>query len=46
MCCYHLQHKSWVTDPDGVMWEAFFTERVDEGYGTTQVPSPADACCA
>ena len=35
MCCYHLQHKSWVTDPDGVMWEAFFTEGVaEEGYGS------------
>ena len=46
-CCYAVANKFWVTDPDGVMWEAFFTEGVaEEGYGTTTVPRPADACCA
>ena len=40
VCGYQLQHKSWVTGPDGVMWEAFFTERVDqgEGYGSEEMP--------
>ena len=42
VCGYQLQHKSWVTDPDGVMWEAFFTEGVvDSGYGTAEMPDPA-----
>lgn len=41
VCGYQLQHKSWVTDPDGVMWEAFFTEGVvDSGYGTADMPDP------
>ena len=26
VCGYQLQHKSWVTDPNGLWWEAFFTE--------------------
>ncbi len=35
-----LQHKSWVTDPHGLMWETFFTEGVvDGGYGTPEMPS-------
>ena len=42
VCGYQLQHKSWVTGPDGVMWEAFFTEGVvDGGYGTAEMPDPA-----
>lgn len=40
VCGYQLQHKSWVTDPHGLMWEAFFTEGVvDEGYGTPETPA-------
>jgi len=40
VCGYQLQHKSWVTGPDGVMWEAFFTEGVVEGagYGDGEMP--------
>ena len=40
VCGYQLQHKSWVTDPDGAMWEAFFTEGVAEGagYGSEEMP--------
>lgn len=42
VCGYQLQHKSWVADPDGVMWEAFFTEGVvDTGYGAAEMPDPA-----
>ena len=39
VCGYQLQHKSWVTGPDGVMWEAFFTEGVAEGagYGSKEI---------
>ncbi|MCQ3807284.1 MAG: hypothetical protein OXB92_08650 [Acidimicrobiaceae bacterium] len=40
VCGYQLQHKSWVTDPHGLMWEAFFTEGVVEGgYGTAEMPT-------
>ena len=40
VCGYQLQHKSWVTGPGGVMWEAFFTEGVAEGagYGSKEMP--------
>jgi catechol 2,3-dioxygenase-like lactoylglutathione lyase family enzyme len=24
-CCYANSEKSWIADPDGVVWEAFFT---------------------
>ena len=42
MCGYQLQHKSWIADPDGLMWEAFFTEGVvEKGYGTAEMPDPA-----
>ncbi|HET9812759.1 MAG TPA: ArsI/CadI family heavy metal resistance metalloenzyme [Sphingomicrobium sp.] len=50
-CCYAKSEKSWVADPDGVVWEAFFTD----GQATTYGESPAlgtlgdsidnDQCC-
>jgi catechol 2,3-dioxygenase-like lactoylglutathione lyase family enzyme len=49
-CCYAKSEKSWITDPDGVVWEAFFTN----GEATTYGDSPAlgtisdsvgDKCC-
>ncbi len=40
ICGYQLQHKSWVSDPDGTMWEAFLTEGVvnGAGYGNEEMP--------
>ena len=50
-CCYAKSEKSWIADPDGVVWEAFFTD----GEATTYGDSPAlgtladslseDSCC-
>ncbi|MBA3678121.1 MAG: VOC family protein [Sphingosinicella sp.] len=50
-CCYAKSEKSWIADPDGVVWEAFFTD----GEATTYGDSPAlgtlsdslseDKCC-
>lgn len=50
-CCYAKSEKSWVADPDGVLWEAFYTD----GEATTYGDSPAlgtlsdslaeDQCC-
>lgn len=49
-CCYAKSEKSWIADPDGVVWEAFFTN----GEATTYGDSPAlgtlsdsvgDKCC-
>lgn len=36
-CCYAKSEKSWIADPDGVVWEAFFTK----GEATTYGDSPA-----
>jgi catechol 2,3-dioxygenase-like lactoylglutathione lyase family enzyme len=36
-CCYARSEKSWVTDPDGVIWETFHTT----GEATVYGESPA-----
>lgn len=36
-CCYARSEKSWVSDPDGVIWEAFHTT----GEATVYGDSPA-----
>lgn len=51
-CCYAKSEKSWIADPDGVVWEAFLTN----GEATVYGDSPAlaalsdnaaeNACCA
>ena len=53
-CCYAKSEKSWVTDPDGVIWEAFHTTGEATVYGDSPsleaLAAPADAtpakCCA
>ena len=50
-CCYAKSEKNWISDPDGVVWEAFYTD----GEATTYRNSPAlgtladshgdDKCC-
>lgn len=40
-CCYALQDKSWVQDPDGNRWEVF---TVLENTGGTE--NAASVCCA
>ena len=32
-CCYARSEKSWISDPDGVVWEAFFTNGEATTYG-------------
>ena len=41
-CCYAKSEKSWISDPDGVVWEAFYTD----GEATTYGDSPALATLA
>lgn len=51
-CCYAKSEKSWIADPDGIVWEAFLTN----GEATIYGDSPAldalsanasdAACCA
>jgi catechol 2,3-dioxygenase-like lactoylglutathione lyase family enzyme len=50
-CCYARSEKNWIADPDGIVWETFFTD----GEATTYGDSPAlgtlgdslaeDKCC-
>ena len=50
-CCYAKSEKSWISDPDGVVWEAFYTNGEATVYGespelTALSANPADtACC-
>lgn len=36
-CCYAKSEKSWIADPDGLVWETFYTD----GTATTYGDSPA-----
>lgn len=50
-CCYAKSEKSWIADPDGVVWEAFFTDGQSTFYGDSAVLSAIsnnvafDKCC-
>lgn len=50
-CCYAKSEKSWIADPDGVVWEAFFTDGEATTYGegpalgTLADSLPDDKCC-
>ena len=39
-CCYAHSFKSWTRDPDGVVWETFFTDGQRRDYGA--VPQMAE----
>lgn len=39
-CCYANSDKSWITDPQGVSWEAFYTFGESETYSSEE-----PACC-
>ena len=51
-CCYAKSEKSWISDPDGVIWEAFLTNGEATVYGDSPslsaVSSNAseESCCA
>lgn len=40
-CCYSKSQKSWITDPQGIDWEAFYTHGEATVYGTGKNISPA-----
>ncbi len=51
-CCYARSEKSWIGDPDGVVWEAFLTSGEATVYGDSPAlnallsgTAPAGACC-
>ena len=52
-CCYAQSEKSWIADPDGVVWEAFLTEGASTTYGGSpdfrqlaSANAASSACCA
>jgi catechol 2,3-dioxygenase-like lactoylglutathione lyase family enzyme len=51
-CCYAKSEKAWTSDPDGVLWEAFFTNGASTVYGDSPAlgavspTASTDACCA
>ncbi|HYI49835.1 MAG TPA: ArsI/CadI family heavy metal resistance metalloenzyme [Allosphingosinicella sp.] len=50
-CCYAKSEKSWIADPDGIVWEAFLTDGEATVYGdgpalgTLTDSLPEDSCC-
>ena len=51
-CCYAKSEKSWISDPQGVVWEAFFTNGESTVYGDSpelsalSANAAAETCCA
>ena len=49
-CCYAQSSKNWITDPDGVIWEAFLTNGEATVYGDKIDLASANAaegqCCS
>jgi catechol 2,3-dioxygenase-like lactoylglutathione lyase family enzyme len=52
-CCYAKSEKSWIADPDGVVWEAFLTHGDSTTYGDSpdfaalaSDSAAPDGCCA
>ena len=49
VCCYARSAKAWITDPQGVYWEHFYTVNEAPVYGEDRLPeNPAareTACC-
>lgn len=48
-CCYARSEKSWIADPDGLVWEAFFTDGEATIYGDAPplaaLSQPEASCC-
>lgn len=52
-CCYAKSEKSWISDPDNVVWEAFLTNGESTVYGSSpefaalsSANAGEGACCA
>ena len=51
-CCYAKSEKSWIADPDGVVWETFLTNGEATVYGDSppltagSLKAADDSCCA
>ncbi len=45
-CCYAVQDKFWLTDPDGYKWEMYYFHSDAEFNDPRYQSSEAEACCA
>ena len=49
-CCYAKSTKSWIADPQGVVWETFLTQGEATAYGSdpalASLAAAEGACCA
>ena len=45
-CCYAVQDKVWVSDPDGAPWEIYTVLADGETMGRNTVANEGDVCCA
>lgn len=45
-CCYALQDKFWVRDPDGYMWEVYYFHSDSEFNDPRYQEEKASACCS
>ncbi|CAM4443043.1 catechol-2,3-dioxygenase [Paenibacillus endophyticus] len=44
-CCYAVQDKIWVTDPEGNPWEVFYTKEDSEFEAAEDHVNMPSACC-
>jgi len=50
-CCYAVQDKFWVTDPDGNEWEFFYTKsdsevyKIEDNVGPNEKSPSSNSCC-
>jgi catechol 2,3-dioxygenase-like lactoylglutathione lyase family enzyme len=44
-CCYAKSEKSWIADPDGIVWETFLTNGEATVYGDNAPVVPPGGCC-
>jgi catechol 2,3-dioxygenase-like lactoylglutathione lyase family enzyme len=46
-CCYAQSEKNWISDPEGIAWETFFTKGESAAFGeSASVQDQLSACCA
>ncbi|TJY39685.1 glyoxalase/bleomycin resistance/dioxygenase family protein [Cohnella pontilimi] len=45
-CCYAVQDKIWVTDPEGNPWEVFYTKQDSEFEAAEDRMAMPSVCCA
>jgi catechol-2,3-dioxygenase len=47
-CCYAKSEKSWINDPQGIVWETFLTSGESTVYGeeAPAIDAESSVCCA